>query len=593
MKRIFAAFLGVVLILSAFGSAEAATLSAGGSGGTETRWLEPAELSALTDSLDPKDNGFFLSTYDRPEEIDWHEVFYCGAGISVEPTAEQIREWEAEYGELWTSLEVIPESALDAFALEKTGVTYYAARHPLSTRWTYLADSGCWAMAHGDTNFQPIQFTDGWVEGDVYHLFYTRPDWKSYTESREFVMTAEIRDGQWRYISNLPADAPAPETLLTIDFYAAREEAQQAGAVSRFIEIEPQPYDEPEGWCWAVITARQDGVRYTVERVHPVFDYEPGCALVPGDSIASDVLDAGETVALYVNMPWQPGIRITATWGDYWGEYCFGEDNGLILADSAPRYVTGHDLAGEGRGCAPQSQAELTRFLTDGDWVCRDENTGEPLATVAFTGSWQMDITTRDEAYPIYVSYDRIFAEEWEAPDLMCLERAAYYETGWTPLPDWYTVDDFGDYLISAVQLDGEQVLYLNQANNGEAALGYLLPNGGEDVHSVTLHRFRGAGTEEPQDLEGGVDPRAEEPAGAPAVETDGWVDSALPYLIRVAEPPVPYYAGPGYGYEIAGWIEEAGVFTIVEEAYDGTAWGHLKSGAGWVCLDDVEFYEG
>lgn len=66
-----------------------------------------------------------------------------------------------------------------------------------------------------------------------------------------------------------------------------------------------------------------------------------------------------------------------------------------------------------------------------------------------------------------------------------------------------------------------------------------------------------------------------------------GWVAlNNSPYTI-------PLYAdtaicgGPGHDYGVAQVLEEDGMFTIVEEAWDpdGNLWGRLKSGAGWVLL--------
>ena len=492
MKKKLTAILAAVLIVMGAVPYAAADHSGGEGSGRE---LSREELAALSDSVSVSEDGFFLSVYDRPEEIDWHQVFYNGAGISVPETEEQIRAWESIYGELWTSLVVLPEEEIYKFVREKTGTEYGEARRPLSTQWVFFSDGDCWMHAHGDTNYQPIEFTCGTVDGDEYRLYYTRADWENYTEEREFVVTAHIRDGEWQFVSNLPADAPAPVTLLDIEFFSSREEFERTGNVLELIEVEQRSYDEPFGWCWAVITAREDNVRCVIERVESVF--ESG-AIVPGDCLASGVLDRGESVALYVNRPWHPGVRVTAAMDAFWGEYVFGEDNWLYLDDSVPRYVTGRDLAGEGRGCYPADQSELARFLTDGAWVYLDEDTGSALAVVSFTDFWQMDITTRDEGYPIYLSYDRIYAGDREAPDLVKLEKGSYYYTEWTPLPDWYTFDDLGDYLLSAVQMDGEQRLYLTQANNGEAALGYLL-GAGENAREFTLVRFRGTAVFEAQ----------------------------------------------------------------------------------------------
>lgn len=48
-------------------------------------------------------------------------------------------------------------------------------------------------------------------------------------------------------------------------------------------------------------------------------------------------------------------------------------------------------------------------------------------------------------------------------------------------------------------------------------------------------------------------------------------------------------YQGPGVDYGYARKVGADGVYTIVEEAYDeyGNLWGRLKSGAGWVMLEE------
>lgn len=60
-----------------------------------------------------------------------------------------------------------------------------------------------------------------------------------------------------------------------------------------------------------------------------------------------------------------------------------------------------------------------------------------------------------------------------------------------------------------------------------------------------------------------------------------------LPYLVTVPRADFPFHQGPGYHTPQTGCVELAGVYTIVEEAYDdsGNLWGKLKSGAGWLDL--------
>lgn len=69
--------------------------------------------------------------------------------------------------------------------------------------------------------------------------------------------------------------------------------------------------------------------------------------------------------------------------------------------------------------------------------------------------------------------------------------------------------------------------------------------------------------------------------------------EDRLPYLIKVTTVPVKIRKGPGDSYAQAGEIAGKGVYTITEEASDmKKMWGRLKSGAGWICLEDVQKYK-
>lgn len=61
------------------------------------------------------------------------------------------------------------------------------------------------------------------------------------------------------------------------------------------------------------------------------------------------------------------------------------------------------------------------------------------------------------------------------------------------------------------------------------------------------------------------------------------------PYLETVYLADLPIFSGPSYDDVCVGIVEVAGVYTIVEEAwdYEGNLWGRLKSGAGWINLTD------
>lgn len=65
-------------------------------------------------------------------------------------------------------------------------------------------------------------------------------------------------------------------------------------------------------------------------------------------------------------------------------------------------------------------------------------------------------------------------------------------------------------------------------------------------------------------------------------------------YRINIPKNDQPIYSGPGYQYKYVGNVGIAGIYTIVEEARDssGVLWGKLKSGVGWVDLNNIHRLE-
>ena len=91
----------------------------------------------------------------------------------------------------------------------------------------------------------------------------------------------------------------------------------------------------------------------------------------------------------------------------------------------------------------------------------------------------------------------------------------------------------------------------------------------------------------------------------SPVTETTSVVESTSapkpaddvfePYVFALNNPWVEIYSGPGYNYQGVDSINGGGAFTIVEESVQyfdsgrSVTWGKLKSGAGWICLDDAQ----
>lgn len=65
---------------------------------------------------------------------------------------------------------------------------------------------------------------------------------------------------------------------------------------------------------------------------------------------------------------------------------------------------------------------------------------------------------------------------------------------------------------------------------------------------------------------------------------------NVVPFRIS-AKPPVKLHKGAGAGFPVSYTISTPGVFTVIEVKQDstGVSWGRLKSGAGWVNLQEVQ----
>ena len=465
------------------------------------RALTEEELADLSDSLDQGDKGFFSTEYSRAEEIRWDDVLGDGADIGVIPDAVQREAYEDWSGSEGEELVGVYEQDVRDFVLRKTGTDYSDARYPLSLDWLAVSDdrSGdqLFIAKRGEADRQAIAFTAGTADGDLYRLRYVRADKANHRKEREFEVTVRIdRDGNRAYVSNLPTDVPAPKTLVTIDFFASRTEAMQQGPVTT-LAARPMDSDEAADWYWALITAAEDDVEISVDRAY----VDSGIASllssegirIPDLGLGKAVLMEGESAMLRVSLPQEPRIRVAATKDGYFGEYWFGEDSRLKLVDEEgvpkQRYVIGHDLEGEGRGCSYGDEAGLTSFL-EGGWVMFDEATGEPTGGVVFSDHRTMWIITEESDYQVDLQYDTMYGK---VPDV--LKTEVFEPDTWSALPEELFTEHTatGAYLIGAEQQGNEQVLTLTQIDNGFGALSYLMPGADEDTQEFILHRYIGS----------------------------------------------------------------------------------------------------
>ena len=123
----------------------------------------------------------------------------------------------------------------------------------------------------------------------------------------------------------------------------------------------------------------------------------------------------------------------------------------------------------------------------DGTWGYRDPKTGE-IDILRFEDD-TFSIQTADQEIGGTVTRDRFYAGEDQEPDLLLLTTSDQFD--YSSVSDMgvepsSSGDSLGDYLTAVAVCDGEALLSLRQANNGEGILSYVLPGNG---YSYLLHR--------------------------------------------------------------------------------------------------------
>lgn len=363
----------------------------------EERELTEQELKKLQWSLRSSDNGFFACLYHRPEEIDWQQVFYLGAGMNIgldegqlemirENMREEIRQKRIEEQELWDLYlvsndiyeeteeeEEAPEEevievninagnvttltlrSIQNFVRNRTGIEYSEMRKPL--QWKQLTRN-VFYFVHEDSNRVQVKLVSATVQGNLYHLYYRLHNKRGVTEP-EYVMTVEIDGNKWKYVSNLSVNQTPPETFLNIDFYSGAELARLQGAkemIDPFKDedngeehFERQEQGAPDAGrkagskepepkvYWAVVTALRDNTRVSVEKAYLDDEISEGLAaegfFIPGRSVATVVLQEGEKLGIKVTLEDVPKVRLWAADSHYFAEYDFGSENYLKRMD--------------------------------------------------------------------------------------------------------------------------------------------------------------------------------------------------------------------------------------------------------------------
>ena len=215
-------------------------------------------------------NQFLTSLYERPEDIDLYELFYCGTGTETSMTEEE----KALVCNDICPTDKLPVSAINEVLLENTGLSLAQTRQIGLPNFTYLEQYDAYYHTHGDTNYRwNVIITAGEREGDTIRLYYADND-SRYSEEWLCVTLAAQANGSYWFLSNRPAKKPAIATVypegdleLVIPLTDLKPYEPQAVAVERHTDdcavrgggirlsngISLRPYQSIDGKLYAAV----------------------------------------------------------------------------------------------------------------------------------------------------------------------------------------------------------------------------------------------------------------------------------------------------------------------------------------------------
>lgn len=161
-------------------------------------------------------NQFLTSLYERPEDIDLYELFYCGTGTGEVAGDEElplVGNFDAEGGQICPT-DKLSVSAINSVLLENTGLALEQTNQIGLENFTYLEQYGAYYHTHGDTNyFHSVHIAAGEREGDVVRLYY--PDSSAWYSGIDWLcVTLKAQpDGSYWFVSNQPSEKPSIPTV--------------------------------------------------------------------------------------------------------------------------------------------------------------------------------------------------------------------------------------------------------------------------------------------------------------------------------------------------------------------------------------------
>ncbi len=298
----------------------------------------------------------------------------------------------------------------------------------------------------------------------------------------------EDKSGEWLFFKLNPdgeivfLTEKSPDALLSVQIGVAEDDLKDC---AEKLNLTPRRSDEDTVWYWARLTALEDDVNIILDRTAEEQNTLETLAgqdgmFIPGELLLSRVLNRGESVGVRVSLPWHPEIRVSAIRHGAYGEYIFGEDNFLRIypEENQAKELTlaGYPFYEDG-------------FPWTGKWFYRDINTGACTAEVDLVGDWAASVKTDDSVYDFGLELDDLYAKEGEVMDVIRFVA----EDAETVAALNGMSGSVGDYRMERFRTDGETILRLVQANNGDAALDMLIPSQNQWNTDFVLHLYGGA----------------------------------------------------------------------------------------------------
>lgn len=443
-RRTTALALTLALVLAAVTCAATFTAPAGAEDDGSDAPLTGAELTYFAEEWFNGDdfnirNQFLNSLYDRPEDIDLYNLFYCGSGLPETISDQELAEegnWATD-GELICPLEKNSRANMDAVLTQYAGLTVDETNQVGLEGFSYREEYDAWYHAHGDTNYYPqVDITAGRRQGDLIHLYYRetfrpdRGDWGCVT-------LRDLGDGNYWFVSNQISEKPAIPTVYP---------AEGLELTMPLAEAEVWPLEAMDAVRYSA-APEGDLDSYTVgERiVHLYRAAEAGSGDVPAASLSPEGAQ-GDDVYLACPTEWSPSDIEVDHFLDLFGY------NGLVISyDDFTDYWA---IPAEG------GPILLARAPGEAAVIDLDGNGVDELAYADYSGAhlWFLDAGGQLR----HVDIDALLAEQW--PN--CLETEYWRSwdpwsrclavTGYVPLPG---ETDLAANAFRDLYFDGENLL--------------------------------------------------------------------------------------------------------------------------------------